>query len=333
MENFSPVGKGGEQSVSAGSSAKSTDDPAPGRHFAALRRKGSRLWKILIPVAAFTLALGMWGAWELLQKMRLKGELPGIIATEKHLPAVEVEQVFADLSDLRPLEVALTKQPLHWDSPLVAMNVSAAHGCLQIDIRAGGEAALYRVQPEGLPVFSQYARRHAELFERQRRADLQGECPKLISKLKELLLNSGANMEGLENFRDSVGLAAAVRGAGYHLVAVHENEPHRCVYEDAEGNLYFLLPKGLTHFELRGRQDLTKGHAGFPGVFQVSIGAEGKRQAPASETTGEGTARPSSAEDLDIEKTPPPSKREAEPPVTTSEGAPPPARKEPLLKD
>lgn len=89
---------------------------------------------------------------------------------------------------------------------------------------------------------------------------------------------TGDKKPDFSSFHDELGLGALTAGLGSEAVAIVNRVPHNCVAEQ-QGLLYFLLPPGTDHFELRGRED-DKGVARFPGRFNVEVEAEAPTMKP-----------------------------------------------------
>ena len=89
---------------------------------------------------------------------------------------------------------------------------------------------------------------------------------------------TGDKKPDFSSFHDELGLGALTAGLGSEAVAIINRVPHSCVAEQ-QGLLYFLLPPGTDHFELRGRED-DKGVARFPGRFNVEVEAEAPIKKP-----------------------------------------------------
>ena len=89
---------------------------------------------------------------------------------------------------------------------------------------------------------------------------------------------TGDKKPDFSSFHDELGLGALTAGLGSEAVAIINRVPHSCVAEQ-QGLLYFLLPPGTDHFELRGRED-DKGVARFPGRFNVEVEAEAPTKKP-----------------------------------------------------
>ena len=79
--------------------------------------------------------------------------------------------------------------------------------------------------------------------------------------------------ESITVFRDGLAIPSLVEGFGHQLVAAYGRGLYRCVYEDAEGGLYFLLPAGITDFQLLGRTT-SNGRTVVPAEFRVTVKGE-----------------------------------------------------------
>ena len=79
-----------------------------------------------------------------------------------------------------------------------------------------------------------------------------------------------AIVKDLLTYRNDIGLASLVGGFGFHVEAEIGSNRYRCVYEDEQRRLYFLLPTDTREFTLVGRQ-MAEGRESFPGRYQVQV--------------------------------------------------------------
>lgn len=77
-------------------------------------------------------------------------------------------------------------------------------------------------------------------------------------------------LSNLAVYRDGIGLPAMTEGMGYCTEAIVKNVVFRCVHEDKEGRLYFIVPAGTGQFLIRGRK-LPDGRTLFPGTYHVKV--------------------------------------------------------------
>jgi hypothetical protein len=104
---------------------------------------------------------------------------------------------------------------------------------------------------------------------------LKQAVPKFFEAL-EKRSEKDREIEGLAEFRDSVGLASLMKstGFGYYVQASVGKKGYPCIQEDSQGRLYFALPVDTQEFELVGRDRAPKSNKNatrFPGRYTIRI--------------------------------------------------------------
>ena len=81
-------------------------------------------------------------------------------------------------------------------------------------------------------------------------------------------------------------MSAHVSAFGYVVEAVTEQRRARCVHEDANGTLYFVLPVNTSQFTLRGRE-IDGGMSLFSGEYSVSVSTQASPPVTAADMISE----------------------------------------------
>lgn len=287
---------------------------------------------ILLPIACLALLIGGGLAYFLLIKpAAVEGELSAEPLRGDELAPVLVDKTFADLTDLSALSETLAKQPLQLSSPLIGMEISAQGPQLRIGVRTGAETSFYRVSLTGSNRLEKYLQKQGVMFNKQRSEDLFRDGQKFVTELQKLNRSSEKDPSGLEKYRNTVGLASLVKGVGYHVVAEYQKEIFRCVYEDSEGRLYFLLPRGIRQFKIVARDQLTERHQKFSGAFQVRVSGSPVDLPPVTVAPKKSEKKPEKKDAEEEKAVEPVKKTEDEPPGMVDQ--PKAAKKKPMLKD
>lgn len=225
-------------------------------------------WPLLLPLAALALAVGGGLAYFVVRMTSLEGELVAEPVTGD-LPRVPIDRIYADISEMPQIQERLSKKPILMKSgEFIEMTIAASEGKLLVQVSAVGDTAIFRVDPNKNPRLSKYAEKHKLQFDRQRGEELVRDGPQFLAEIQRQMKDAGGSPKLMQQFFGTIGLATLVKGLGYHTWA-ERGDP--CVFEDVEGRLYFVLPRGTTKFEMSGREPLSPGHQRFPGHFQVKV--------------------------------------------------------------
>lgn len=235
------------------------------------RRSKMKLGVLLIPLICVGALAGVL-IWLFAKSApKLEGTLKGEHLVEGEMPPAGIDKAFIPLAGkkLRELEEFLELEPFRMNSSLMEVEISGSTKGLIVTARPGKDTELFRCDPRANKFLTKHVVDHLEEYEKVRRKDLQDAVPKLIKLIEDLRKNRKGGQTDLIEFRNSVGLASLVGGFGYQVEAVYNGEVYRCVSEDTDGKLYFLLPKSARHFELKGRE--FKQGAKFPGRYKVDV--------------------------------------------------------------
>ncbi len=233
------------------------------------RRHRLKLWGG-IAIALIVLAALAGGLYWQIGPSTLTGELIAECLPDGQLSNKFVSPHSVDLSaeEIAQILDNLRRSPRSMVSSRAVVKLSADNDRLEVSITPGSQTAIYRVDITSDRAIARYLRQHRAEMEQVRAAELSHAVNQLFRTLKTSASHRAAEHD-LGPFRDSVGFTGSVHGAGYFLAAQHREQLWPCVSEDGEA-VYFLLPRGITHFELRG---LPRPGAkiSFPGVFEVRV--------------------------------------------------------------
>lgn len=227
----------------------------------------------LVPIGfgLILLAMGGWFAVQMLLAERLEGELNAEHLETFEVPPVLIARELFDMHQkhLEPLLEHLAADPLPLTSSRMDVQFRGSEKGITIALSRGKETEWYRVDVRSNPVLGGYYQRESVALDGPRMKQVARAADRFIHDYKAVRAKE-ADITSVTPYRDSLGLNALVRGFGYHVVAVTGQTVHPCVYEDADGGLYFLLPEGLKQFTLQGKR-LQNGETPFSGKFVVTV--------------------------------------------------------------
>lgn len=252
-------------------------DDAPPRPSIArqLKRRRRRKRSAAVPLVILLLGGGLVAASFLLlatSEPKLEGTLnavamdepdfrPGTIDTA--LSGLTGEQVSTVLADIEQNPLS----PLH--SELMTVQFVRSKRGLDVLLFAGPEARFYKVAVRENQVLREWIDENITELDKPRQNEFSAATKQFFEE-KLQAVQEDAFIADLPGYRDRMGINSMLSGFGYHLEAVADGTRYRAVHEDVKGNVYFLLPPGLTKFSLRGRE-LANGRQLFPGRYQVRV--------------------------------------------------------------
>lgn len=204
--------------------------------------------------------------------------------------AVPVATVDTSRLDLPQATVAqvldeLRESPRNLRSKYMWTEFQGSPRGIRVLLAEGEETMFYRVNVAAHPGLRKYAGENAARLDGPRKQEIEKMAAQFIREWESAPSIAEA-ISDLRAYRDTLGLASLVGPLGYHAVAEYGGLLYRCVYEDPEGNLYFLLPEGVTEFTLRGRA-LENGETMFTKSYTVTVtGRAARRAAPQAGESG-----------------------------------------------
>lgn len=235
-----------------------------------LRRRRRVAW--VVPAVFLLILVGVvsWLAWQLNVSGSLTGELAAVELDDVDLePAIVPRDLFALPAKLRDEALQrLREQPLPLVSERMQVQFRGSEEGLVVSVARGVNTRWYRVDVRGHGRLAQFlVHEAAPLRERQSQSLAQAATDFLTDFHRSTEKPASA---AITAYRDRLGLTALVRGLGFEVVAVVGANIYPCVYEEADGTLYFLLPPGVKQFTLKGRSHGDRS-AVFPGQFTVKV--------------------------------------------------------------
>jgi hypothetical protein len=148
---------------------------------------------------------------------------------------------------------------------------------MEVTVEAAAGMQVVKVELRQNAFLSRFLSQHEDEFEKLRQAELR---PALRKFFTEHGSANAAMSSGDTNFyHHSLAVPAMTSGTGYVVEAVVGKTGTRCVYEDDQRRLFFLLPRNVKSFVLAGRK-LDDGRVAFPGRYTCQI-AESQEPEPA----------------------------------------------------
>jgi hypothetical protein len=235
------------------------------------KRRTSLVW--IVPVFFGILLCGgvAWYFQPDLLPARITGELT---ATRVSFPDLEPALIDASLlggteEDAKSVLSDLESQPIPLISSLMQVQLRGTSRGLNVFVSAGADTVFYRVDLAGNPSLQSWIQKHAVDLEDVRERQLARAGKSFVPVTKQV--QSGATpIADLVGYRDTLALPALAGGLGYHVVARSRTQLYPCVYQQSDQALYFLLPPGLTEFQLEGRA-VSGSRISFPAKVTVRV--------------------------------------------------------------
>ena len=238
------------------------------------RKRGSSAWIIGAAIVVALLAAVGYLLYPGLVAERLSGEL--IAGTSEMLelrPAViDKSRVKLSSDVVAELLKKLEHSPLPLNSNSMQVHLTGTPQGLQISVTAGAQTQFYRVNLQGNDAVQKFLNEHASKLEEERSKDVDDAATAFFTTYQKVLAKTSPP-ESVTAFRDSLALPSLVGGFGHQVVAAYGRGLYRCVYEDRDGGLYFLLPAGAKEFDVVGRKD-PDGRVVVPADFKVKVQGE-----------------------------------------------------------
>ncbi len=239
------------------------------------KQKRLRHWTIY---GAAILLIGLIAAGLLISSNtvieRLSGELIAGSAESMELSPVMIGRSRIELpaDEVTELLKKLEHSPVPLNSSSSHVQLKGTPNGLEVSISAGTQSQFYRVNLKGNESVRQFLLQNEARLEIERTQEVDREVSKFFTAYQDVLAKR-APSDSITVFRDSLALPSLTRGFGHQLVAAYGRGLYRCVYEDRDGGLYFMLPPGVTEFEVIGRTH-PDGRIAVPAAFRVTVQGE-----------------------------------------------------------
>jgi hypothetical protein len=235
------------------------------------RRKSQRIFAIAIPVVCFLLFFGVLGIVFFAIEPELAGTLIGTNADKFEIPSATVSLADLELTEQERAQTqeAFENDPEAFRSTQMTCRIRLDVSDLVTDITIGEGFALFVVNPAVNQHLSKWIRTHRMEINKKRLQQLAQNGANLCRDKVAKAAGSQVVFDA-QRYRDDFGLNAHVGAFGYVVEATTEQRRARCVHEDANGMLYFVLPENTTQYTLSGRT-IDGGTPLFPGEYSVSV--------------------------------------------------------------
>jgi hypothetical protein len=235
------------------------------------KRRRSLVW--MIPVFFGLLLCGGLAFFYFPELMpaRVTGELTAARMTFPDLePALIDKSLLGGTEeDAKSVLADLESQPIPLISSLMQVQLRGTSRGLNVFVTAGADTMFYRVDLTGNPSLQTWLQKHAADLEDVRERQLARAGKSFVPVTRGV--QSGQTMiADLVGYRDTLALPALAGGLGYHVVARNKTQLYPCVYQQADQALYFLLPPGLTEFQIEGRA-VSGSKVSFPAKLTVRV--------------------------------------------------------------
>ena len=246
------------------------------------RRSGNWL-KVATPILCGLILIGLGVGYMIMTRPTFRAELVGedvggmtlrktFFENQFNLPHDRFERLIGDFRD----------DPRTLPTQFRSVQLTGKPQGLEVSLRAGEGGRLVRVDLRSHPYLAEFVRKHAAEFEAPQ-AETAAAALTSFGKDYDTSRNAGMQMGNLGSYLESLGGDLLVAGLGYHVVARVDDLYFPCCYEDANGWLYFLVPKAAQSFTVVERDFGGDKHL-FPSPveYQVTIQAPAPAAAPAA---------------------------------------------------
>lgn len=247
----------------------------------------------LIPITLFSVVMGLVGYWMLKPGVTIEGELSAENVPGFEVPPAKIDKSVFPLADE---EGATTWEELikHLPSSIrvperFQMQFEPTENELKIIIKPEPTTEVFRVRTNAS--LRQFVNLHADEVSSQRQKEFEKAARNFLtdwksSKQSDLPFETDA-------YYETVGFNRLTGVLGYAVAAQVGDKTYRCVHEDPQGHLYFLLPAGTEQFVLQGRK-LPDGKMLFESRVTVNVSETPAEAPPTKAPEPESTPEPSS---------------------------------------
>lgn len=255
-------------------------EPAPPKSVAASisrkrrKRKSSAALTVGIPVFCFAAFVAVMAAIFWNTQPELKGTISGAILTEFDLPTsrLSIANLKLDASEADTVVSEFDLKPERFISAMMKCSLGVDGRQLTVNVVPNDGYEWFTVNPGSDANLQDWVKKNSETWDQQRKVKMQKEAAELC----RLILRRAAGERiviDAARFRDNFALATQVKGFGYLVEAIGQSQRAVCAHEDANGTLYFALPKDTKTFTLQGRS-FDQQPAIFPGIYTVNVAAK-----------------------------------------------------------
>lgn len=238
------------------------------------RRKPNWLaWVIPIVCGLLLVAAGIAYMW--INRVTFTGELVGVDLGNQSVGRTIFRTEFNVPEDqLTRLLVAFRDEPKILPTGLRVLTLRGASDGLHVSNRADEKGRLVRVDLRSHAALAAFCRdpKNAAALEAPRVQRVAETLRRFVNDFQQAQ-SAGMQMGNFNDYLTTLGADVLVGGLGYHVTAVVAEAEYPCVYEDAQGLLYFLVPREATTFTIRERKFEGQTESVFPTelTFTVTI--------------------------------------------------------------
>jgi DNA-directed RNA polymerase subunit RPC12/RpoP len=231
----------------------------------------------MVPVACLGLLAAIGSVLMKKPPVKFEGTLVGERLTDVELGPVRIDNSRLGRSKLEAQRAFdnLDAAPLRAVTQSLILEFKGAQAWIEVSLRTSDQTEFFQVDPGKDKRLAAFIDDNKQKFRVAVDEELDRSIPEFLAAV-EKRTERDREVQGLADFRDSVGLASLMRGAafGYHVQAAIGKQAYPCALEDNQGRLFFALPTGTQEFELVGRDRAPKSATDAPrftGRYTVHI--------------------------------------------------------------
>ena len=238
------------------------------------RRRPSRALVIGVPVICFLVLFGCIALTLTSSLPTLHGELTGRPLDGMMLPKSTIpwQELSLNAEDRKILQNSLSTQPESLKSQVIVCRLSADDDGIIVTLAAQPESQWIAVDVSAEKPLALWRRKEGPPLNRHRLDELTATAT-AYAKDKLQKINGEQLAVDAVAVRDKVTLNAGGGALSYAVQAIANSTIFPCAAEDAQGQLYFCLPKTVKSFVIQGRT-FKDGRQGFTGDYTVTISSE-----------------------------------------------------------
>jgi hypothetical protein len=174
------------------------------------------------------------------------------------------------------IKEALIDMPLMFNTETFECELTLEHGSLEILERAGVDMEFVQVDLMAHAPIKEFYLAHLTEMEAPKEKEFQ-KAALFVAETFENKKSRRPNFAGSENIivRDNLLVNACLGGLGYRLEATSGGKIYRCVRQDENQHLYFLVPQGTKSITIQERK-IAGINPVFPANFQFAVLCQGQ---------------------------------------------------------
>jgi hypothetical protein len=237
------------------------------------QRRKPNWWAWAIPVVCGLALVAAGAAYMWINRVTFTGELPGIDLGNQSVGRVIYRNEFnVPEEHLTRLLVRFRDEPKILPTGLRVLTLRGGSDGLHVANRADDKGRLVRVDLRSHPALAAFCRdpKHAAALEAPRAQRAAETLRRFVDDFQQAR-TAGMEMGNFNDYLSTLGADLLVGGLGYHVTAVAAGAEYPCVYEDAQGLLYFLVPRDAATFTIQERKFEGQTASVFPTELKFTI--------------------------------------------------------------